>query len=91
MQSFSFFFSLLDCNTTCNVRTKICTASRDGRVIRNIDTLDLRGLSQKFVDNMDNFGKHAGKAYQGHSYLPIILIIYTQNLNEMSLSLMSLC
>ena len=53
---------------------------------------DLRGLSQMFVDNMDNFVQRCGKKYiKTAAILPILLTIYTQNLNEMSLSLMTLC
>ena len=53
---------------------------------------NVRGLSQKFVDNMDNFVQTCGeKNIKTTAILPIILTIYTHNLNEMSLSLMTLC
>ena len=52
----------------------------------------IRGLSQKFVDNMGNFVQTCGgKHIKTTAILPIIMTIYTQNLNEMSLSLMTLC
>ena len=51
----------------------------------------VRGLSQKFVDNMDNFVQNLlEKHIKTTAILPIILTIYTKNLNEMSVSLMKL-
>ena len=53
--------------------------------------VNIRGLSQKFVDNMDNGANTRKKHINTTAILPMILTISIQNLNKISFLLMTLC
>ena len=59
---------------------------------QNLRQEDIRGLSQRFVDNMDNFVQTRNKTiFKTTAILPILLTIYIRNLNRISLLLMTIC